>query len=439
MRNQLIYLFNTSFKKNIPIMRHLCTIITLSLSILFCLIDLKGQSVERQWNSINGQSMVPKGLQTNGQGQVFSLASTMTGLHSGAVLICSDELGNSIWTLRLELPGGGLTPSSLVLSSNGDLYVVGTVYNPNGQVYIARIDQNGNLLMDQTLDTDFAFLAQKIYEHNGQIFILADIQSNEMGDLWVAAVIQLDEYLNLINSTQLSYHPFTTFHSIAFQADGEIVLTGNTRIAGNDNQALITKMNSNLDIHWTRIGLNANPSYGQTILPESPLGDHRIVVSSQSELFVAHLNSQGSLTAWHWIGNGDSHDCLDIPGVGTFIVSPQNNELILLDYQSNILNRQTWNNYPSQMNTNAVLLDQGSLAVLASSQTYPQEVVFKKSDPNFQPGCLGDTVHYLSRGSEVPFSPISLIDHHLSITPVPNSVRVWLGDPISYLTICGKE
>ena len=395
--------------------------------------------MERQYTSINGQSMTPKAIQANGLGQVFMLSSTQNGLHSGALLNCTDEAGNPIWTLRMELPSGGLVPSSMILSGNGDLYVLGTVYNPNGQLYIAKVDQSGNLNTTQTLNTDFAFVAQNLYEKDGRLFILADIQANYMGTLWIGAVIQLDEYLNLVNTTQLSYHSFTSFHSIAEDEDGNLILTGAASTSNNGRQGLVVKMNPNFDILWSRIASSNDPSYGRTILSESFQGHHRVLIETQGELFAAHFNTQGILTSWQWVGNGESYGHLEVPGVGTYVVSPQNSEIILLDNQSNVLSRQTWNNNPTQITTKLVLLDQQSLAVLAASHTYPQEIVYKRSDDNFHPGCLGDYVNYYGRGAEVPFSSVTMNDHHLSIISTYDDVRVWLADSMSFQVICGKE
>ena len=268
----------------------------------------------------NSEDYVRAVIQGNNGGYIFTGETYSTGSLDRAPdvwIVKVDEAGNTVWE---KTYGGSQVEQAYSLAKfEGGYLVVGRTYSTDGDVpathgdgdgFVLRIDENGNLLNQKTFGgSDFDEFTNIQPDGNGYILVgntnsnNSDVTGNHGGgDVWV---VKMDRELNIIWQKALGGSQFDGGSSSAISKDGSYIISGNTSSTDGD----VTNLKGGIDFWVVKLSNSGRLLWQKTYggsgfefpysLTESVDGGYLITgLTTSSDGDITAVHKGGFIDAW---------------------------------------------------------------------------------------------------------------------------------------------
>jgi hypothetical protein len=327
-------------------------------------IDPQSQINASYWTTFLGGTAVGYSLGLDGRGNIYvtgysdyswgNPVQPFSGSRDTFVAEV-DNSGNLIWNTFLKADYG----MGITVDSNGNIYVTGlsdtSWGNPlrafsggtTGDSYVAKLDNNGNLLWNTFLGPSAYFVSSGItIDGNGNIFVTGT-STNSWGNpvrafaggAWDAFAAKLNSSGNLIWNSFLGGSDADEGHDIAVDDNGNVYVAGSSwstwgsplQAYVGDGDAFASKLDGNGNLIWNTFlgGVGADAGSGIAVDKSGNVyvdgsssgtwGNPVRAYTAGVDTFAAKLNNNGNLT-WNTFLGGSGDD----PGWGITVDNSEN-------------------------------------------------------------------------------------------------------------------
>jgi len=213
-----------------------------------------------------------------------------------------DQNGNPIWVKTLDT-GSDSWMSDFTVASDGSIYATGYRENTTTNeydIFILKLDQNGNLVWFKDISSNF-----DQYDNggiaiapDGNIIIAGNINNDTSGytDPFVA---KLDQGGNLIWFKEIYVGSDSYAGDVAVYSDGSIYIAGNSYTPLHNN-IFVAKIDQNGNLIWAeRLDTGSDSfAYGDTVAPDGNVYITGQIYNSTTNswyVFAAKLDQNGNL------------------------------------------------------------------------------------------------------------------------------------------------
>jgi uncharacterized delta-60 repeat protein len=306
-----------------------------------------------EWQKIYGgkDDDIAKGIVMLEDGDT-AIVGTCKSYNAKRADICVTRLNAKGQTVWRKLLGGKKVDKGVAISrsKDGQLLVLGeskSFNRGNGQdLYIAKVSLDGKLLWQKSYGgSEDEFAAGVAGTNDGGVLIVGDSESYSKKRYRDIYIVRLDKNGNMLTTKTIGGKFNDEANALTRTADGNFMLVGSREIKHTgDADFFLLKLNQNGEKIWARtLGEDQN----DVLHAVAPTPDGGIVAtgrtrsynSSQTDLAVMHFNQKGKLIWFKIYGFKyyDEGNAITMTKNGTFVVSGKTNSLGKGDFDNYLL------------------------------------------------------------------------------------------------------
>ncbi len=229
------------------------------------------------------------------------------GFHQNAYVVKLDVSGNMMWTSTVG-GGQGEIAEDIILTKDNGLVVVGgsgSYSVANSDMYVYKLDENGNLLWTRTIGGSRSDYAYAVAETNDGHLVVAGA-TNSYGEgaagTWEATdayIVMLDADGDTVWTRTVGGDNYEEIRDVIISSDGYIMAAGFSRTYGlGFMDAYVIKMNLQGDLIWAKTFGNSevNMAFGITEIDQGSflLTGRTHYAAYGRDVFMAWLDSDGN-------------------------------------------------------------------------------------------------------------------------------------------------
>jgi hypothetical protein len=302
-------------------MNTLLLIKNLLLMLIWGTISAFAQAPDTLWTKIYGGTDYDRGnsmVKTSDGG--FAIVGETGGYFNAGLftngdvwLVKMDQMGDTLWTKTYGGPGIDEGNSIQQTSDNG--YILAGAKSNNLQIYDAwliRTDENGDTIWTKTYGENFGeenILSVRQTSDNGFIFTgFASTQTTFSRDVWL---VRTNENGDTLWTKTFGGTGPDLGNSVLQTSDNGFIVTGSTRVIGNNSDLFLIRTDENGDTLWTKI-YNGQPSF-------NTVDEGRDIIELSDNGFIILGFSNANVWLLRTDENGDTLWTKHIPGGGNSI------------------------------------------------------------------------------------------------------------------------
>lgn len=228
-----------------------------SIRLLLCKMDQNGNIIWNKTYLANSYSFGKSLIQTNDGGYLIA-GDTYVALN-GIMLMRTNNMGDTLWTRTIQ-DTIGLTSRTIFQKNNGSYILSGNLLTSTGFCLI-EMDTAGNIVWSKKYLTNGVTTFQTLETTNGALLVVGE----DLGtmDSMRTICLQMDSYGNLLQNKTIQLIGFETMlvQSVSNTIDSGLIVAGIDYSRTSPFKIILTKLNNNLDILWTKVISDSTGEY----------------------------------------------------------------------------------------------------------------------------------------------------------------------------------
>jgi len=246
-------------------------------------------------------------------GRIYGRASSLEVIDYDGIVAKLTLSGEPVWAKRIS---GSEYDSAwgIAIASDGSIYVTG---GSNRDAYVAKFDENGNLVWFRTIGgSNYDWGSNIAAAPDGSIYVVGSTNSFSAENLDVF-VAKLDSNGNLLWFKTIGTANDDWGSDIVVAPDGSVYVAGHTLSSSGDFDVLIAKFDQSGNLMWFRTIGGSDDDYSDAI-GVAHNGSVYVVGGTYSfgagdeDIFVAKFDSSGKLLWFKTIGTPDWEEAYNV-------------------------------------------------------------------------------------------------------------------------------